>query len=76
MAYIDTTLPKVQRQKALTETYNFTCQCLLCKETATVIDPREAVLCPRSCGGVCPIPNEGTRLLMIPQPLIQTQNDR
>jgi hypothetical protein len=60
MAYIDTTLPKAERQKALTETYNFTCQCPLCKQTADIIDPREAVLCPKSCGGSCPVPTEGT----------------
>ncbi|KAI9568086.1 hypothetical protein HD554DRAFT_2102896 [Boletus coccyginus] len=60
MAYIDTTLPKVQRQKTLVETYNFTCQCPLCMQTTAVIDPREAVLCPKSCGGTCPFPNEDT----------------
>ncbi|KAH0834774.1 hypothetical protein J3R83DRAFT_10373 [Lanmaoa asiatica] len=58
MAYIDTTLPRMQRQKALLETYNFTCQCPLCEQTGTIIDPREAVLCPKSCGGACPVPNE------------------
>ncbi|KAG8216403.1 SET domain-containing protein [Butyriboletus roseoflavus] len=58
MAYVDTTLPKVQRQMALAETYNFTCQCPLCKQTPTIVDPREAILCPKSCGGICPIPNE------------------
>ncbi|KAN0085790.1 hypothetical protein V8E55_006924 [Tylopilus felleus] len=58
IAYIDTTLPTMQRQKVLTETYNFTCQCPLCKQADTVVDPREAVLCPKSCGGNCPLPTE------------------
>ncbi|KIK95837.1 hypothetical protein PAXRUDRAFT_826610 [Paxillus rubicundulus Ve08.2h10] len=57
-AYIDTTLPKSQRQKVLEETYYFTCQCLLCKRDSTIIDPREALWCPRRCGGMCPLPNE------------------
>ncbi|KAF8122536.1 hypothetical protein EV363DRAFT_1436578 [Boletus edulis] len=58
ITYIDTTLPKAQRRQVLTETYNFTCQCPLCKQSATVVDPREAVLCPKSCGGICPLPTE------------------
>ena len=60
MAYIDTTLPMAHRQEALSETYNFTCQCPLCKQATTVIDPREAVLCSKSCGGTCALPTEGT----------------
>ncbi|KIJ09962.1 hypothetical protein PAXINDRAFT_138618 [Paxillus involutus ATCC 200175] len=57
-AYIDTTLPKSQRQKVLEETYSFTCQCPLCKQDSTIFDPREALWCPSSCGGTCPLPNE------------------
>ncbi|KAG6379628.1 hypothetical protein JVT61DRAFT_10144 [Boletus reticuloceps] len=62
MTYVDTTLPKAQRQQVLTETYNFTCQCPLCKQSATVVDPREAVLCPKSCGGICPLPTEDNQV--------------
>ncbi|KIJ63125.1 hypothetical protein HYDPIDRAFT_182437 [Hydnomerulius pinastri MD-312] len=58
-AYIDTTLPRSLRQEALKETYSFQCQCTLCEmPTGTGIDPREAVWCPKSCGGMCPLPNE------------------
>ncbi|KAF9236037.1 hypothetical protein BU15DRAFT_50600 [Melanogaster broomeanus] len=61
-AYMDTTLPKSERQKILEETYNFTCQCPLCKQDSAVIDPREAVWCPKSCGGMCVLPNEEDQL--------------
>ncbi|KAF9226289.1 SET domain-containing protein [Gyrodon lividus] len=61
-AYMDTTLPKSQRQKVLEETYSFTCQCPLCTQDSTIIDPREAVWCPKSCGGTCPLPNEENQL--------------
>ncbi|RDB18387.1 Histone-lysine N-methyltransferase ASHR1 [Hypsizygus marmoreus] len=60
-SYIDTTLPKDQRQKALQETYNFDCSCDLCK-ISTEIDPREAIWCPNSCGGTCPAPTEENSL--------------
>jgi len=58
IAYIDTTLPMAQRQKALEETYNFTCQCSMCTPTTIVLDPREALSCPKSCGGTCPVPKD------------------
>ncbi|KAF8503136.1 SET domain-containing protein [Gautieria morchelliformis] len=53
-AYIDTTLPAPQRQQSLQATYNFTCACVLCSHTG--IDAREAVWCPKVCGGLCPAP--------------------
>ncbi|KAF7313995.1 hypothetical protein HMN09_00558000 [Mycena chlorophos] len=55
-AYIDTTLPRIQRQQALQETYNFDCRCSLC--TSDDPDPRESVWCPKKCGGICPMPTE------------------
>nr|GAT60413.1 predicted protein [Mycena chlorophos] len=55
-AYIDTTLPRIQRQQALRETYNFDCRCSLC--TSDDPDPRESIWCPRKCGGFCPMPTE------------------
>ncbi|KAJ8073401.1 hypothetical protein PM082_011676 [Marasmius tenuissimus] len=54
-AYVDTTLPTPLRQKALKETYFFTCYCHLCDRPQGV-DPRESLWCPRKCGGVCPLP--------------------
>ncbi|KAK6971887.1 histone-lysine N-methyltransferase ASHR1 [Favolaschia claudopus] len=61
-AYIDTTLPKAQRQTSLRETYLFSCACALCMSTQS--DLRDSVWCPKACGGVCPAPTEGkfTRL--------------
>lgn len=56
-AYIDTTLPMEKRQEALKATYNFQCHCRLCAE-ATGVDLREAMYCPKSCGGICPVPTE------------------
>ncbi|KAI0319151.1 SET domain-containing protein [Amylostereum chailletii] len=56
-AYIDTTLPKEQRQHALRITYNFACKCTLCA-TTTGPDPREAMECPKGCGGTCLLPTE------------------
>ncbi|KAF9458385.1 hypothetical protein BDZ94DRAFT_1226398 [Collybia nuda] len=56
-SYIDTTLPKPLRQASLQETYNFFCQCALCRSSLDA-DPREAVWCPKSCGGTCPLPTE------------------
>ncbi|KAL4073526.1 hypothetical protein J3A83DRAFT_4229177 [Scleroderma citrinum] len=61
MSYIDTTLPRGLRQKALTETYGFQCQCKACTEFTTV-DTREAVWCPKSCGGTCSLPTEERRI--------------
>ncbi|KAL0958187.1 hypothetical protein HGRIS_000350 [Hohenbuehelia grisea] len=56
-SYIDTTVPRSLRQKSLVETYHFTCHCDLCtSESAT--DPRTSMACPKSCGGVCPIPTD------------------
>ncbi|KAI0037210.1 SET domain-containing protein [Vararia minispora EC-137] len=57
-AYIDTTLPKPLRQIALRTAYNFECKCTLCNNEVPRDDPREAVDCPRSCGGTCPLPTE------------------
>lgn len=56
-AYIDTTLPKLQRQMALESTYSFKCKCTLCSEVADT-DLRESVWCPKKCGGACPLPTE------------------
>ncbi|KAG0692903.1 hypothetical protein DFH29DRAFT_816975 [Suillus ampliporus] len=56
-SYIDTTLPRSLRQAALRETYDFTCHCELCHDGNT-IDPRESIWCPKSCGGMCPIPSD------------------
>ncbi|EPQ53510.1 SET domain-containing protein [Gloeophyllum trabeum ATCC 11539] len=62
-AYVDTTLPRRERQQALRETYNFTCTCELCvseEKEGGEVDPREAVLCPRAgCGGVWRVPEQG-----------------
>ncbi|KAI0746851.1 SET domain-containing protein [Daedaleopsis nitida] len=57
ISYVDTTLPQRLRQKELKEVYNFTCQCKLCTRTRSA-DPREAMWCPKGCGGTCPIPTE------------------
>ncbi|KAI8986911.1 SET domain-containing protein [Trametes punicea] len=57
IAYVDTTLPKRLRHKELKETYNFACRCKLCT-TQMSIDPREALWCPKSCGGTCSLPTE------------------
>ncbi|KAJ8587364.1 SET domain-containing protein [Rhizopogon salebrosus TDB-379] len=56
-SYIDTTLPRSLRQAALQETYDFICRCELCHYKKG-IDPRESVWCPKSCGGMCPTPND------------------
>ncbi|KAI0252893.1 SET domain-containing protein [Lactifluus subvellereus] len=56
-SYIDTTLPRSQRQAALSATYNFACQCLLCSRPPES-DPREALACPKNCGGACSFPSE------------------
>ncbi|KAL0571883.1 hypothetical protein V5O48_010073 [Marasmius crinis-equi] len=63
-AYVDTTLPATLRQKALKETYSFTCHCNLCDRKQDV-DPRESLWCPKKCGGTCSLPDiesEGTDL--------------
>jgi len=57
-AYIDTTLSKLLRQHALRTTYNFECKCTLCSNQVPGSDPREAIECPKSCGGTCPFPTE------------------
>ncbi|KAG6860720.1 hypothetical protein C0995_008163 [Termitomyces sp. Mi166 len=62
-SYIDTTLPRYLRQKSLKETYNFECTCTLCTSSADV-DPREAVFCPKKCGGTCPVPLEESSLCL------------
>ncbi|KAI9453061.1 SET domain-containing protein [Russula earlei] len=56
-SYIDTTLPRIQRQAALLSTYNFSCRCRLCSRPPEP-DPREALACPKNCGGSCPFPSE------------------
>ncbi|KAI0360613.1 SET domain-containing protein [Trametes cingulata] len=61
IAYVDTTLPKRLRHKELKETYNFTCLCKLCIR-ALPVDPREALWCPKGCGGTCPLPTEEDNL--------------
>jgi hypothetical protein len=63
-SYIDVTSPKTERQKSLTETYNFTCACTLCSSHEGNI--REALWCPKSCGGMCPLPIEGEYRSPIP----------
>ncbi|KAF8526583.1 hypothetical protein BU17DRAFT_40361 [Hysterangium stoloniferum] len=55
-SYIDTTVPTAQRQRTLKESYNFSCICTLCSNITGSLDPREAVLCPSSCGGLCSAP--------------------
>ncbi|EJF63742.1 SET domain-containing protein [Dichomitus squalens LYAD-421 SS1] len=57
ISYVDTTLPNRLRQNELKEVYSFSCQCKLCCRT-TAADPREALWCPKSCGGICPYPTE------------------
>ncbi|KAI0305279.1 hypothetical protein B0F90DRAFT_1809064 [Multifurca ochricompacta] len=56
-SYIDTTLPRAQRQTVLSATYNFACQCTLCSRSPEP-DPREALACPKDCGGARPFPSE------------------
>ncbi|KAH9026262.1 SET domain-containing protein [Lactarius deliciosus] len=56
-SYIDTTLPRTHRQAALSATYNFACKCTLCSKPPKP-DPREALACPKNCGGSCPFPSE------------------
>ncbi|KAJ6476933.1 hypothetical protein C8R45DRAFT_833764 [Mycena sanguinolenta] len=60
-SYVDTTLPKAQRQASLRETYLFSCACTLCA-SAPAVDPRESVWCPKGCGGLCPTPIEDNPL--------------
>uniref|UniRef100_A0A8H8CFP6 SET domain-containing protein n=1 Tax=Psilocybe cubensis TaxID=181762 RepID=A0A8H8CFP6_PSICU len=62
-AYIDTTLPREHRKKILNETYHFTCRCPLCAPpppaaNSSALDMREAMWCPKKCGGMCPLPTE------------------
>ncbi|KAJ3512854.1 hypothetical protein NLJ89_g3280 [Agrocybe chaxingu] len=62
-AYVDTTLPRDGRQKMLRETYHFTCRCQLCAPPPdSPLDLREAMFCPKKCGGMCPIPTEENSL--------------
>ncbi|KAI1798145.1 SET domain-containing protein [Ganoderma leucocontextum] len=55
ISYVDTTLPRALRQKELKEVYSFVCQCKTCTR-ALPADPREALWCPKRCGGICPYP--------------------
>ncbi|CAL1709203.1 unnamed protein product [Somion occarium] len=57
VSYVDTSVPRDLRQKELKETYNFVCHCSLCIRQ-TEVDPRTAMSCPKSCGGICPLPTE------------------
>ncbi|KAL1743961.1 hypothetical protein HDZ31DRAFT_83068 [Schizophyllum fasciatum] len=62
-SYIDTTLPRTLRRRELMEAYSFTCECSLCVATHPAEpDPREAVWCPKSCGGMCSLPTEENSL--------------
>ncbi|KAF8157108.1 hypothetical protein B0H34DRAFT_849014 [Crassisporium funariophilum] len=61
-AYVDTTLPRGRRQRLLEETYHFKCRCSLCLLANNQVDWREAMWCPKKCGGVCPLPTEETSL--------------
>ncbi|KAF7761539.1 hypothetical protein Agabi119p4_9531 [Agaricus bisporus var. burnettii] len=60
ISYIDTTLTKRERQKALKETYYFTCNCSLCEKPrdGAYVDSRESLYCPKNCGGLCWLPTE------------------
>ncbi|KAI0711226.1 SET domain-containing protein [Earliella scabrosa] len=58
ISYVDPTLPKTLRQQELKEVYSFACRCKLCTR-ALPADPREALVCPKACGGICPHPAEG-----------------
>ncbi|TRM62623.1 hypothetical protein BD626DRAFT_458277 [Schizophyllum amplum] len=60
-SYIDTTLPRSMRRRELLDAYSFSCQCTLCT-ASSVVDPREALWCPKSCGGNCPLPTEENSL--------------
>ncbi|KAI0076540.1 SET domain-containing protein [Panus rudis PR-1116 ss-1] len=60
-SYIDITLPRELRLKALKETYNFDCRCKLCRKKSEN-DPRSCMYCPKSCGGLCPLPTEENNL--------------
>ncbi|KIJ28645.1 hypothetical protein M422DRAFT_270046 [Sphaerobolus stellatus SS14] len=55
-SYVDISLPTHKRQEDLKEIYNFTSSCAVCSGTGNVVDPREIIMCPSSCGGVCPAP--------------------
>lgn len=59
VSYIDTSLPRELRQKELKEVYNFQCHCNACTNEFK-LDLRACVCCPVSCGGLCPLPTEGT----------------
>ncbi|KAF9060323.1 SET domain-containing protein [Rhodocollybia butyracea] len=50
------------RQQTLEETYNFTCACRLCTSINDV-DPREAMNCPKNCGGLCPLPSDDASVI-------------
>ncbi|KAF5336582.1 hypothetical protein D9611_006638 [Ephemerocybe angulata] len=58
-SYIDTTLPRELRQQSLKETYHFTCRCPVCAPVpGAPVDMREAMWCPKKCGGLCVLPTE------------------
>ncbi|KII84634.1 hypothetical protein PLICRDRAFT_117564 [Plicaturopsis crispa FD-325 SS-3] len=61
-AYVDTTLPRTLRQQALKEAQNFTCACTLCAHPPPV-DLQEVIWCPKTCGGMCPLPTEENDLV-------------
>ncbi|KXN82768.1 Histone-lysine N-methyltransferase ASHR1 [Leucoagaricus sp. SymC.cos] len=60
ISYIDSTLPRHERQQALKETYHFTCDCLLCSQPREerYVDPREGMYCPKKCEGSCWLPTK------------------
>lgn len=61
MSYVDTTLPRDQRQSQLKDTYGFDCTCTLCQqgESQLHVDPRAAIYCPTRCGGKSFLPTPG-----------------
>ncbi|KAI0088827.1 SET domain-containing protein [Irpex rosettiformis] len=62
ISYVDTTLPGESRRSALQETYNFQCECAMCREPVHP-DPRQSIWCPKACGGTCPVPSSEVDLV-------------
>jgi hypothetical protein len=58
-AYVDTTLPREERSKALKTTYDFTCNCPECSRPTHSVDIRSAAVCPNRCGGLCAVEEGG-----------------
>ncbi|KAK7683554.1 hypothetical protein QCA50_013389 [Cerrena zonata] len=57
VSYVDISVSREARQKELKDVYNFTCRCSACSNQGK-LDPRASVYCPKSCGGLCPLPTE------------------